>query len=102
MPSVWHQPPQSIWIDLRDYRPDGTGEGISLAEPCVFVAFLCGVVLTAPVVPVVGVVAVEPVCWQDARNAMPTRIAIRESKRFFIRHTSRGAPSLVALNLMNC
>ena len=95
-------------MGLRDYRPgppaapEGIGEGISLAEPCVFVAFLCGVVLTVPVVAVVPVVLVEPVCWQEARNAIPIRIAIRESSCFFIRHTSRGAPSLVALNQMNC
>ncbi len=93
--SAWHQPLQSIYMVLRDYRPEGTGEGISLADPCVFVAFLCGVVLTVPVVPVVVVVLVEPGCWQDKRNAMPTRSAIRESKRFFIRHRSRGARSLV-------
>lgn len=65
-------------------------------------AFLCGVVFTGRVVPAVVVVLVEPGCWQEARNAMPIRIAIRESNRFFIRHTSRGARSLVVLNEMNC
>jgi hypothetical protein len=77
--------------------PPGIGEGISLAEPCVLVAFRRGVVLTVPVVLVVAGVVVEPVCWQDARNAMPITIAIRESSCFFIRHTSRGARSLVVL-----
>src|SRR4051812_37704899 len=93
---------------LGNYRPgpgavdpEGIGEGISLAEPCVFVAFLRGVVLTAPVVPVVAVVPVVPDCWQEARNAIPITIAMRESSCFFIRHTSRGAPSLVVLNVMN-
>ena len=65
-------------------------------------AFLCGVVLTVPVVPAVVVVLVEPGCSQEARNAMPIRIAIRESNRFFIRHTSRGARSLVVLDEMTC
>ena len=99
---MWHQPPQSIYMALCDYRPEGIGEGISLAEPCVFVGFLGCVELTVPVAPVVVVVAVEPGCWQEAKNAIPIRIAIRESKCFFIRHTSRGAPSLVVLNQMNC
>ena len=55
-------------MGLRDYRPgppaapEGIGEGISLAEPCVFVAFLGCVELTVPVVPVVVVVPVVPVC----------------------------------------
>ena len=58
---------RSKW-GLRNYRPgppaapEGIGEGISLAEPCVFVAFLGCVELTVPVVPVVVVVPVVPVC----------------------------------------
>jgi hypothetical protein len=40
--------------------PDGTGDGISRAEPCVLVAFLRGVLLTALAVLVAPVVSVVP------------------------------------------
>jgi hypothetical protein len=66
--------------------PPGIGEGISLAEPCVFVAFLRGVVLTDPVVPVAPVVPVVP-DWQEVKNAILIRTAIREISCFFIGYT---------------
>ena len=72
--------------------PSGTGEGASF-DPCVFGGFLfadlfeAGVgdgLLTAAVVVLVPVV---PDCWQDARNARPTRIAGKEITCFFIAYT---------------
>jgi hypothetical protein len=50
----------------------------------------------------VVLVPVVPDCWQDARNAMPIRTAIREITCFFIDSTSRGAESLIVLNQVGC
>jgi len=72
--------------------PAGIGDGASV-EPCVFGGFLFADLFEAGVgdglliAAVVVVVPVVPDCSHDARNAMPIRIAIRESKCFFIRHT---------------
>jgi hypothetical protein len=70
--------------------PSGTGEGASV-EPCVFGGFLFadlfeagvgdGLLIAALVVLLVPLVAD---CSQDARNAMPTRTAIKENTCFFI------------------
>jgi hypothetical protein len=70
--------------------PSGAGEGASV-EPCVFGGFLFadlfeagvgdGLLIAAVVVVLVPLV---PDCWQDARNAMPMRTAIRRSTCFFI------------------
>jgi hypothetical protein len=72
--------------------PAGIGDGASV-EPCVFGGSLFADLFEAGVgdglliAAVVVVVPVVPDCWQDARNAMPIRIAIRENRCFFIRHT---------------
>ena len=71
--------------------PAGIGEGISLADPCVLVAFLRGVWLTVPVVPVVAVVPLVPDCWQEAKTAMTSGRAIRENICFFIGYTFKRA-----------
>jgi hypothetical protein len=76
----------------RDYRvgpgavdPDGTGEGISLALPCVLGGFRR---VDEPVDAVVVVGAgVVPVCSQDVRNVMPIRTAMRENTCLFIRYS---------------
>ena len=80
------KPPASV--NSRLYRvgpgavdPDGIGEGISLALPCVLGGFLFAV---PPVVAAVLLVWVVPDCSQDVRNAMPIRTAIREISCFFI------------------
>ena len=70
--------------------PEGIGEGASL-EPCVLGGFLFadaffpdGVGDGLAIADAVVLVPVVPDCWQDAKNAMPIRTAIKENTCFFI------------------
>jgi hypothetical protein len=69
--------------------PSGTGERASV-EPCVLGGFLfadlfeAGVGDGLVVAAVVALVPAVPDCSQEARNAMPSRTAIREIMCFFI------------------
>jgi hypothetical protein len=71
--------------------PSVTGERASV-EPCVLGGFLfadlfeAGVGDGLVVAAVVALVPAVPDCSQEARNAMPSRTAIREIKCFFIRN----------------
>jgi hypothetical protein len=81
-------------------EPEGIGDGAS-GEPCVLGGFLFADLLEAGVgeglliAAVVVLAPVVPDSWQDARNAMPIRTAIRQIICFFIGYTLlRAAPSL--------
>jgi hypothetical protein len=71
--------------------PPGTGERASV-EPSVLGGFLfadlfeAGVGDGLVVAAVVALVPAVPDCSQEARNAMPSRTAIREIMCFFIRY----------------
>jgi len=86
--------------------PAGIGEGASL-EPCVFGGFLFAAALWADGVGVgwaiagaVVLVPVVPDCWQDAKNDMPIRTAIRENRCLFIGIFSDRASQCVWLPIV--
>ena len=63
-------------------EPDGIGEGISLADPCVLGGFLVAEAPEADAA--VELVWVVPDCSQDARKAMPIRTTMKENTCFLI------------------
>jgi hypothetical protein len=105
----WSQLTAAVYgVGAGAVDPSGTGEGASV-EPCVFGGFLFADLFEAGVgdgllaAAAVVLVPVFPDCSQDARNARPIRIAVKEITCFFIAYTSsHRAEFLVVLNQMNC